>query len=154
MSYYDRYMKKGPTVYLTPAALLKAGCEYFDWCVKHPLKEAKTYQWQGNIIRAKEDKVRAFTWKGLASHLGITVAQLNRHRLSGDKWAETIELLEQIIYTQKFENAAAGLLNATIISRDLGLAEKSEVSGTAGAPPISFTITPIATGTFIPEVAV
>ena len=37
-----------------------------------------------------------------------------------------IERIEQTVYSQKFEGAAAGLLNANIIARDLGLADRRE----------------------------
>ena len=37
-------------------------------------------------------------------------------------------------FTQKFTAAAAGFLNAAIIARDLGLAEKHEVAGPGGGP--------------------
>jgi hypothetical protein len=36
--------------------------------------------------------------------------------------------IEQIIYTQKFEGAAVGIFNANIISRDLGLIDKSDLT--------------------------
>jgi hypothetical protein len=38
--------------------------------------------------------------------------------------------VKDIIYTQKFEGASAGLLNPNIIARDLGLADKKVVDGT------------------------
>jgi len=34
--------------------------------------------------------------------------------------------IEAVIKSQKFQGAAAGLLNANIIARDLGLADKSD----------------------------
>ncbi|SMP36850.1 terminase small subunit, partial [Shimia sagamensis] len=37
--------------------------------------------------------------------------------------------VEQIIRQQKFEGAAAELLNPNIIARDLGLADKKEIGG-------------------------
>ena len=40
----------------------------------------------------------------------------------------------EIIRTQKFAGAAADLLNANIIARDLGLADKNEVTGKDGGP--------------------
>jgi len=45
---------------------------------------------------------------------------------------DIITHIETIIYTQKFEGAAAGHYNANIIARDLGLADKKELdhSGT------------------------
>ena len=51
---------------------------------------------------------------------------------------------EQIIRTQKFQGAAANLLNPNIIARDLGLAYKNKHTGTGGAPlvpTINLTIT-------------
>jgi hypothetical protein len=38
-----------------------------------------------------------------------------------------INEIESIIYNQKFQGASADLLNANIISRDLGLTDKQEV---------------------------
>lgn len=40
--------------------------------------------------------------------------------------------IEKIIYTQKFEGAAIGAFNANIISRELGLADKKELTGKDG----------------------
>ena len=40
---------------------------------------------------------------------------------------------EEIIRRQKFEGASADLLNANIIARDLGLADKAEFTGKDGA---------------------
>jgi hypothetical protein len=42
--------------------------------------------------------------------------------------------VDEIIRTQKFQGAAADLLNPNIIARDLGLSEKSEITGANGAP--------------------
>ncbi|WP_290688531.1 terminase small subunit [Haematobacter sp. UBA3484] len=46
--------------------------------------------------------------------------------------SEVITRVEQIIRTQKFEGAAADLLNPNIIARELGLADKTEMSGPEG----------------------
>ncbi|MDC9826565.1 terminase small subunit, partial [Devosia sp. ZB163] len=42
--------------------------------------------------------------------------------------------VDEIIRAQKFEGAAAGLLNPNIIARDLGLADKQELTGKGGSP--------------------
>lgn len=44
---------------------------------------------------------------------------------------------EAVIYEQKFTGAAADLLNPNIIARDLGLADKKELSGG-----LALTVTP------------
>lgn len=43
-------------------------------------------------------------------------------------------MINDAIRHQKFTGAAADLLNPMIISRDLGLADKSELSGPDGGP--------------------
>jgi poly(A) polymerase Pap1 len=42
--------------------------------------------------------------------------------------------IEKTIYTQKFQGASADLLNANIIARDLGLSDKTELTGKDGKP--------------------
>lgn len=121
--------------YATPQEFLAAVAEYFQWCEDNPIQDEQVNVWQGQVIRTDLNKTRAFTKTGLASFLGIPVSRLEAYKRRDDEsWSEVVELIEQVIYTQKFENAAAGLLNASIISRDLGLAEKSELSGPGGGP--------------------
>jgi hypothetical protein len=45
-----------------------------------------------------------------------------------------IERAEAVIYTWKFEGAAANLLNANLVARELGLADKAELMGRDGGP--------------------
>jgi hypothetical protein len=137
------------TIYVTPQDFLSACVEYFKWCEDTPLLEENIFQNKGMIIRANKAKVRAFTKSGLAQHLSIPASRLTSYKERGGDWAEVLELVEQAIYNQKFENAAAGLMNATIIARDLGLSEKQEFGGMKDAPPIAFNINPIASGTFL-----
>lgn len=149
MNYYERLTRK-PKIYLTPDQLLEDAAKYFKWAEEHPLREEKVFCHKGDIVRADESKMRAFTRKGLATYLGITTEKLKTLGKRDDDWAEALEKIDQVIYTQKFEGAAAGLLNATMITRDLGLAEKTEVGGLSSAPPVAFTINPISSGTFLP----
>ena len=51
-----------------------------------------------------------------------------------------IDDIEKIIYRQKFEGAAAGLLNANIIARDLGLRDKQDVDHTSNGESLSITV--------------
>jgi len=112
-------------VYLTPQQFLDACIEYFNWAQNTPLLEELVFQNKGSIIRADKKKIRPFTLKGLAQHLSIPASRLDTYRARGEDWAEAVELVEQAIYNQKFDHAAAGLFNPTIIARDLGLAEKT-----------------------------
>lgn len=114
--------------------LWDAAVKYFEWCVDNPLLETKAFSSEGTILTEELPKMRAMTLRGLAVFCGFGVRQWgdwSRDRLD---LKETIERIEDVIYTQKFEGASAGLLNHAIIIRELGLAEKSEITGKDGGP--------------------
>lgn len=90
--------------------------------------EEQLFHYKGGIIRTDRKKARPFTKTGMAVFLNIPQSRLSSYTKRGEEWEEAVELIEQVIYTQKFDNAAANLMNATIIARDLGLADKQEVS--------------------------
>jgi hypothetical protein len=115
-------------IFAGPDELWEACCEYFDWVEKNPLKEAQAFAYQGDVKLQELPKMRAMTVTGLCIFLDIA-------RSTWDAWRETDDFsgittrVDEIIRTQKFEGASAGLLNPGIIARDLGLAEKSEQTG-------------------------
>lgn len=71
------------------------------------------------------------TLKGLWEYLGIDRTTWSDWRSRPDLSPVTARV-DNIIHVQKFEGAAAGLLCANIIARDLGLADKSETKVEAG----------------------
>lgn len=132
MDYSSLLKNDSRRLFLTPKDFLAAAVEYFEWAEENPLQEAKVFQFQGDVIEADLNKVRAFTKAGLATYLGIPVSRLESYKGRKDpEWREVVEIIEQVIYTQKFEHAAAGLMNSNIIVRDLGLTDKQEVDTTA-----------------------
>lgn len=120
------------TLFTTPDEFLNAAAQYFQWCEDTPILEEQINVWQGSVIRSNVKKTRAFTKTGLANYLGIPASRLVQYKERDEEWTEVVEIIEQVIYTQKFEHAAAGLLNSTMITRDLGLAEKQDFSSTDG----------------------
>jgi hypothetical protein len=70
--------------------------------------------------------MRAFTWDGLELYLGVE--SLREYKTTYKDFSQVITYIGKIISTQKFEGAAAGLLNPNIIARDLGLRDNSDVS--------------------------
>lgn len=111
--------------------LKKACYEYFEWVEENPLKEAKAFSYQGKVVIGELSKMRAMTMQGMCIFLGIGTSTWADYR-NKDDFSEVVEEIENIIYDQKFSGAAADLLNANIIARDLGLADKNE--GTLSAP--------------------
>lgn len=115
--------------------LWEAACDYFEWCEEHPLIEI---DFKGKDAEQVEiPKMRAFTLEGLCLYLGCNTAYFRNFKIqSGENEKDFSAVITQIYETirnQKYIGAAAGFLNATIVSRDLGLADKieqkTEVSG-------------------------
>ena len=67
--------------------------------------------------------MRAMTVAGLCIFLDISQQAWGEYRMR-EGFGEVTSRVDNIIRTQKFEGASAGLLNANIIARDLGLSEK------------------------------
>lgn len=83
------------------------------------------------MVQEPVAKMRAMTISGLCIFLDISETCWYSYREKNDfSWVTT--RAEKIIYNQKFQGAAADLLNANIIARDLGLADKSELTGKDG----------------------
>ena len=107
-----------------PNKLYEACVEYFEWVEDNPLRSEKVGFSQGDTCRAEIEHIRAMTSSGLSAFLGITHKTLIQWKKERDDLSPVIEWAEGIIWEQKFSGAAAGLLNAQIISRELGLADK------------------------------
>lgn len=117
-----------------PADLWDACCEYFEWNANNPLHEAKAFAYEGVVTVEALPKMRAMTTRALCIFLDIAHQTWIEWRSTRPDLSEVITRVEDIIYSQKFEGASSGLLVPNIIARDLGLAEKSEVSGRDGKP--------------------
>tara|TARA_R110000822_G_scaffold18357_5_gene60714 strand:+ start:1021 stop:1470 length:450 start_codon:yes stop_codon:yes gene_type:complete len=117
-------------IFSTPEILWQAALEYFQWVEDNPLQKSIVYQ---GMALGSEDLMRAMTVKGLCIFLGVNSKYFNDFNASLDltkkkdrDFSEVSILIREIIDTQKFEGASAGLLNSSIIARDLGLADKQE----------------------------
>lgn len=121
-------------IFKTPEIMLEAGFDYFNWVDNNPLTKAIVYQ--GEISAKPEKLMRAMTIKGLCIYWGVNslyltdfLGNLNLETEEGKDFSIVISTIKEIIETQKFEGASAGLLNPNIIARDLGLTDKKEVNG-------------------------
>lgn len=119
-------------IFQTPDDLWSAAQEYFKWCEDNPLQEAIVYQ---GLLNTEQSKplMRAMTLDGLMIFLDISDSAWYQYKSRPD-FVEVTKQIDKVIRTQKFEGAAAGLLNPNIIARDLGLSDKSELTGKDGGP--------------------
>lgn len=104
--------------------LYNACVEYFKWIADNPLESEKVGFSKGKVQRAIVTHPHAMTIWGISSFIGITSRTWYEWRKNRPDLKAVIEWAEEIIKQQKFSGAAAGLLNANIISRELGLADK------------------------------
>ncbi len=115
-------------IFKTPDDLWDAACQYFEWVEANPLYEDKVTSFQGVNTHEPIAKMRAMTISGLCLFLDV---DQTTWRAYGEKedFSRIVTQAEEVIRSQKFSGAAADLLNANIIARDLGLTDKSEVTG-------------------------
>lgn len=125
-----------PGIFKTADDLREAIESYFQWNEDNPLYEDNVSFYQGVPTHEKLEKVRALTIEGLCLHIGInrqTWANWRNDSEKPDDFIGVIDWAENVMRYQKFTNAAAGLLNANIISRDLGLADKQDMTSSDGS---------------------
>ncbi|CFQ77195.1 DNA-packaging protein [Yersinia pseudotuberculosis] len=113
-------------IFGSPEELWTACCEYFNWVVDNPLYETKAFAFQGKVTQEALPKMRAMTIVGLCIFLDIARSTWHTFKAM-EGFSDITTRAEEIIYDQKFSGAAADLLNANIIARDLGLKEQSQV---------------------------
>lgn len=123
---------------LSVAQVVEKAQEYIDFCIENPLKEEVVVSKGINVNKGVNEwvteystplkKMRAMTLKGLYHWLDVDATTWAEWR-EDKKYSHIISRIENLIYTYKFEGAAAGLLDSRIISRDLGLVEKREDPG-------------------------
>lgn len=121
-----------PRKWESPEQLQEAIEDYFQWVEDNPLYEAKAFAFQGQSWVEEIPKMRAMTVAGACTFLGMVKdTWYNYRKLDG--FSDVIINAEEIMRNQKFTGAAADLLNANIISRDLGLADKQDHTSSDGS---------------------
>ena len=121
-------------LFTTPQLLWEAAEEYFEWVESNPMKGSKPFAYMGEITVAEFPIMRAMTVSQLCFYLGCNEAYFRQFKLSLEKktdetskdFSTVINDIENIIYNQKFQGASGNLLNANIIARELGLADRTE----------------------------
>ena len=130
-NYWQFRDKNGRDYKYQPEELWNEFVQYSEWVESNPLHEQKVFSFQGEITTHEMPKMRAMTLTGFCLFADISIDTLHNYRQSKDFIAITTRI-EGAIYQQKFEGASADLLNANIISRELGLADKRDLSSTDG----------------------
>lgn len=118
----------------TPRSLWKKAQAYFEWVNSNPLYEVKAF---ANGKTATIPKMRAMAESAFCGFAGINRDTWYNYKSGENEYEEFSDICAaicNIIFEHKFTGAAADLLNPSIIARDLGLREKTEVTGAGGNP--------------------
>lgn len=125
-------------LFATPELLWKACEEYFNWCDSHPWYKVEASK-APKIAKAdqliKVPNAIPYTLSGLCIYLNASRSwwtEFRKNEKLSHGFLEIITRVEEIIYTQKFSGAAVGAFNANIMARDLGMVDRSELSGPGG----------------------
>lgn len=128
----DRFINKEkrgagqPPKFDSPEKIAKRAREYFEWCQNETLDEEKLFAFQGEVTRDTIYHKRPFTQAGLCIFLEISEDTWRNYRKKPE-FFEVVSEIDKVIYEQKFSGASVGLFNSSIIARDLGLKDKSEI---------------------------
>lgn len=114
-------------IFETPEIMLEACYEYFE----HQSKQVwNKIDYKGKDVEKVEIPTPSpFSLTGLCIFLGVNTVYFNQFEKDCSKdFSKVIKHVREVIYTQKLEGASVGAYNANIIARELGLADKKDLS--------------------------
>lgn len=109
--------------YDTPEEFMESFKEAVLWNLNNPLFEAKYVSDKGTPELVYIPKVRVMTLFFVITYMGLTTGRWAQMKKDRPDLLSCILRIEEIVRDKKYMHAAAGQLNATLIMRDLGLAD-------------------------------
>jgi hypothetical protein len=119
-----------------PKALIDTANEYFQYCVENPIQ---VIDFKGSQVQEVDfRRPQVFEKSGLLVFLGVNKWEtITNLRTVSKDFSDAVDYIENVIFYQKYSNAVVGMYNATLIARDLKLADVTEstvkVEGTIDA---------------------
>lgn len=114
-----------------PESLYECAKAYFIECDNTPFLEGKRTEYDKPTgSETKEDfieKKQVYTLTSFLNYAGIQTWQWYDIYKKHSAFSDVIDFIERTIADDKYKGAVAGFYNATIVSRDLGLVEKSKI---------------------------
>lgn len=132
MAFWENRSKIGrPKLFSDPETLWEQAVLYFKTTDER--KWVKK-DWVGkDAIEVERESETPYTISGLCLFFNCSRHWWNefyksRKAANDEPFLEVLARIENIMFTQKFEGAAVGAFNHSIISRDLGLVDKSDLT--------------------------
>ena len=134
-----------PRKYENPELLWAAACEYFEYVDSNQLERIEGIK-SGDMagMTMAIPVRRPYTKIGMQCYLGLNSSYLRDLKDDSD-FSAVLELIDNVIETQQLESALAGLTNAMLTSRLLGLVDKQAVEQT-GDMKATFSINVVNSG--------
>jgi len=121
--------KVGRPAKYTPQSILQKFIDFAQWLEDNPYYQEKGYSYMGEVTKENFKKPHIATFGGFCLFAGLTYETLSQYQ-KDSHFSEIIKLIKNAITEQKFSLAAAELVNANIIARDLGLADNINQNNT------------------------
>lgn len=140
VSFYGNPIKAGE-IFFSPEDIWISSVKYFEYCKNNPIEVEMPNFNTG--IPVTINKPRAMSIEGLCNYLRIPLSKWKKYadEAKFDKFHLVCEYVSQVIFQQNYELAAVKELDASLIIRKLGLADKREEKRTMDLP--IFNILPI-----------
>nr|CAK6596283.1 terminase small subunit [Klebsiella phage vB_Kpn_K50PH164C1] len=116
----------------TPEQVFDMAIRYFEWAEENALKSAETSSFQGRTYQDAINKPRIFTLNGLRLFNSWSKCALEKWRKEPG-FKEVMEFIDTVIYEQKYQLAANGVVSANFIGKDLGLDNAPQINVSATA---------------------
>lgn len=104
----------------SPQELAHHFVDYIEWNQENPLTKSQLIQKTSDIVEVPVG--RPLTISAFCLFLGISTSTYHKYK-EKPTHQEIMRIIDDAIYTHKFEGAAVNLFNTQIIMRDLGLNE-------------------------------
>ncbi|QVW27725.1 terminase small subunit [Hafnia phage Pocis76] len=111
----------------TPEQVFELAIRYFTWAEENHIKATETAAFQGVVRESRIHKPRIFTINGFRLFCGFSSGTIDKWRKT-DGFKDVMEFVDGVIYEQKFQLAANGIVNSSFIGKDLGIDNAPAVS--------------------------
>lgn len=116
----------------TPEQVFDLAVRYFEWAEKNHIATAETASFQGDVYESKIYKQRVFTLTGLRLFCGFSSGVMDKWRKEPG-FSDVMDFIDTVIYEQKFQLAAHGIVNAGFIGKEIGIDKPASVNVEATA---------------------
>lgn len=112
---------------MTPETVFNLAVKYFSWAEDQAIKAIETASFQGVVTENLVHKPRIFTLNGFCLYCGVTASSIQSWRASPG-FSEVMAFVDSVIHEQKYQLAAANIINAGFVGKEIGIDKPAEVN--------------------------